>query len=292
MNNLNSTYEVILYEKERLLQLIDSHFDIIQNRSIFREFEQNFFDKNFLMEVLLSDLNIEQNSLIFIHAGLKKLHYKTKFSYLKLTEQIIKILNNSYKPNAIICPSFTPSFIKTGIFSVNYSKSEVGIFSELFRKKAGYRTEDALHSVSIVSNNLEKFKELNYDDTFGEDGLYAFLKNNKTYILNISTHNLIATQLHYIEQKLSLPYKVEGIKYKGIIYDSNDNIKNKNQINHKNKTGELIDKNKVLKYLIKSEKIHIKEYKDILISSIKCNDLFNVLSPKLKREPYFLVSYK
>ena len=63
-------------------------------------------------------------------------------------------------------PTFTYSFCKTGIFNVQKSRSEVGLFSEYFREKCGnFRSDHPILSVcgkgklaKDIINNISKIR--------------------------------------------------------------------------------------------------------------------------------------
>jgi aminoglycoside 3-N-acetyltransferase len=248
---------------------------------------------NFDFKKLLSGFNIEYGSNIFIHAGLKKINQVSGKSYNDIVDEIIYFLKKLYFPKSLIAPSFTPSFRKSGVYSKLYSRGEYGAFSEIFRQKSDYRTDDAIHSVSIISNDLEEFFNLNYNETFADDGFYASLINN-SYVINISTQYFVSTYMHYLEETLKVPYKyhqIEKISYKGVMYDENNLVKNIVQINHAYKFSTVFNRDKIEKILRKNNVIQYKNYQGIIVSCIKVFDLDRVLRKEIIKNPYFLVSF-
>ena len=241
-------------------------------------------------EQLINNFNIKECSDIFIHGGLKGIKQLSNQSYDIIVDNIIFSLQKCYKPSALIAPSFTPSFRKSGVYSKQYSKAEYGLFSELFRIKSKYRTNDAIHSVSLITNDFKKFINMNYNDTFSKDGFYASLIKN-AYIINISTEHFVSTYMHYIEEDMKVPYKKSDVSISGIMYDDDNNILTITQKNHEYKYNTAINRNKVNKLLIKENVIEYKTYLGVTVSCIKVSELDFVLRQAIKKDPYFLVTF-
>lgn len=259
----------------------------------YRYQKQKFYKKNdnFNYEEFVSGFDIPQNSQIFIHAGLKSINLITNDKYDIIVSNLIEALKKVYQPTAIFTPSFTPSFRKTGVYSKNYSKGEFGAFSELPRHLANMRTDDAIHGVAIITENIDEFKHYNYHNTFGQDGFYASLIEN-TYILNITTNYFVSTYMHYIEEDLKVPYKKSGgLISQGIMYDENDKIVKIVQNNHhyldkceinREKVKNLLEKNGILKW---------NEYLGLKNSCISVKELDKTLRNKMIKDSYFLVTF-
>lgn len=251
------------------------------------------YDKNdsFDYEKFVSGFVIPQNSQIFIHAGLKSINLITGDKYDVIVSNLINVLKKVYNPSAIFTPSFTPSFRKTGVYSKNYSKGEYGVFSELPRHQADMRTDDAIHGVAIFTEDIEKFKNYNYHDTFSSDGFYASLKEN-TYVLNLTTNFFVSTYMHYIEEDLKVPYKkTGGLASSGIMYNENDQPIKITQNNHHYIYKSEINREKVRKLLESKSVLKWNHYLGLQNSCISVKDLDNVLREAMIADPYFLVSF-
>jgi len=273
---------------------LNSNFFYYYNRlkSRFLKEKGACYDSEFNISKLFEKVNINNNSLLFLHVGLKKIKQKTNKEYSILENEITNIIKKKYNPHSILVPTFTLSFIQTGIYSVNYSRSEVGIFSELFRKKANYRTQNAIHSVSIISKNISNYEKINYKNTFSSDGLYGYLVKDNSYIINISTSHFVATHLHYIEEMYKVPYKnrINNI-YKGVIFDKYNNPIKWEQTHHAYNEKVQFNRKKIVNVLKKANVLKEFTYRGIKISVIKVCDLIEVLGKYLKKDKYFLVSF-
>jgi aminoglycoside N3'-acetyltransferase len=249
------------------------------------------YDDEFNFDELLERFDIPLDSHIFIHAGLKNIKQISKLEYKSIVESLIQSIQKIYKPSAIIAPAFTPSFRKCGVYSKLYSKGEYGVFSEIFRGIADYRTDDAIHSVSIISQDIEKFKNLNYDDSFSTDGFFGSFHKN-TYIINISTEHFVSTYMHYVEELMKVPYKDKSkAVYKGVIYDENNIVSSKIQTNHYYKFSTMINRTKVKSLFLKNQYISYYRYKNIEVSCIKVEDLVRILTQSIEKNPYYLVTF-
>jgi len=77
---------------------------------------------------------------------------KNKINYL------IKILTEYFKKGIILIPTFSYSFTKNEVFDPINTKSDVGIFSEIFRKKKNvFRTNHPNFSFAIKGNQSENY---------------------------------------------------------------------------------------------------------------------------------------
>jgi len=263
----------------------------VENRFFKKRFYKFEFDKTFNIKYFLDGFDIPINSHIFIHAGLKNIKQLSGLEYKSIVDNIIKFLKEIYQPNAIIAPTFTPSFRKSGVYSKLYSKAEYGIFSELFRQVADYRSDDAIHSVGIVSDDIEKFKNLNYHDTFASDGFFGSF-HKKTYILNINTEHFVSTYMHYVEELMNVPYKDKNRAiYKGVMYDENNEIIRIEQTNHFYKYSSSINRKKINNLLLDNNLIKYKFYKGISISCINVFELIEVLKKEIEKNPYYMVVF-
>jgi len=81
--------------------------------------------KHLILNNSFGGFEIPSNSHIFIHAGLKNIRLLSGLEYKNIVDDIIKSLKEIYQPSAIIAPTFTPSFRKSGVYSKLYSKAGV-----------------------------------------------------------------------------------------------------------------------------------------------------------------------
>jgi len=253
------------------------------------------FNPNFTISGSLNETILPKNKILFLHVGLRKLAAITNKSYQELSEEIIDNLIRVHSPYAIIVPTFTWSFRKTGIYSVKYSRSEAGMFSEIFRKIADYRTPNAIQSFSIISNDISAFSRLNHLDTFANDGIYEYFRKNETYIIDVATDTFRASPLHHIERVCNVCYlKSPSKSFKGIIIDKDDNIDSIDQLHGGTNiyNGQYIfNKEKIEKFLIRKNLLKVFYSHGIKISTINNQDLHRALESRLKKNPFFAITF-
>lgn len=252
-------------------------------------------DPDFIIEEFINQINVPKDKILFLHVGLKEIKQITGLSYSELTKSIVSTLNSNFSPKAIVAPTFTWGFITTGVFSVNFSKSETGIFSELFRKHHGnYRTPNAIQSFSILSEDSNVFKGLRHEDTFGRNGIYNFFKNNETWIIDLNTDTFRASPLHHIELSANVPYIDKPyIEFEGILFDKNNNPQH-----HLQRHGGTYiydgkytwNKEKIKTKLSKCGVLKESTYRGIKLSYLNNNDLYEVMINMINNNPYYLIT--
>lgn len=276
----------------RLIQRLSAGFYFFYRKIFVRYSAPNLKKKEgFKYIEIFNGLNVPQNSDIFIHVGLKHLKSLSGDDYDEVLSQLLSAIEQRFRPSAIIVPIFTPSFRSTGVYSNNYSRGEYGLLSKIVRPYVDHRTGDAIHSVGIISENLDRFKTFDYRDTFSDRGFYASL-TTKTYILNISTEWFVSTYMHYLEEKLGAPYKLKGgSRSAGVYYNEDDEVESILQVNHQYTEKVEINREKVAKLLEKNQALHWNSGSEVRVSSVSVRDLDRILSQSMKDNPYFLVSF-
>lgn len=240
---------------------------------------------------LFCGLSLPPNSNVFIYAGLRKLYKILNLSYNDITDMIIEKILENYHVDTVFTASFSPSFRASGLYSVLHTRAEFGAFSELARQKAIYRTNDAIHSVSIHGKIPNYIKNLDHSRTFGENGVFAQMKKENTYILNIGTERLVSTYLHYIEEEQSVPYKIRPALYTGVSISDHKTYSKINQINHKYTFPCEFNRSKIERELLKNNALEKIDNFGVDIRLFNTARLHDVISPRVKEKPYYLVTF-
>ena len=187
---------------------------------------QDYTSKDYkYISEFLSQFGIPDNQILFIHArlkGLKKESVLDDLDYETLTKLLLDCFMDSFDPKAILVPTFTYSFTDSGVYHRNFSKSEVGRFSEETRLKfSEFRTPDPIFSVADITGFL-KGKEIDYTTAFGEGGLFELLHEENCAIINLDLPKLLMTQVHYIEKECDVSYRYDKM-FDGVVYDDDQN---------------------------------------------------------------------
>lgn len=174
------------------------------------------------INLVLKKLLIKKGDNLIIHGdagAIEQLNLNNVKKFKYFSDEVIKYLG---KDGTILIPSFTYSFCKKKIFNPLLNKSEVGLFSEKFRKLKNYqRTDHPIFSFSIYGKNKKYFKKSNYETCFGENSIFElFLKKNGKIISFGSSFEDSVTFLHFIEQSAKVKYRYLK-KFEGIIKKNN-----------------------------------------------------------------------
>ena len=181
---------------------------------------------NLDLEKKLISLNISKSDLVMLHvdsAVCAQYHLKNN---KKKVDFFCDKLIDYFSPNGtIIVPTFTYSFTEKKNFDLKKSKSKVGYFSEIFRKKKGVlRTEHPIFSVAVTGKLAKKITKCTIRDCFGNNTFFDFLYKHNGKIICIGCDIDRMTFIHYLEQKLMVPYRY--FKYfNGLVIDKKKKTK-------------------------------------------------------------------
>ena len=240
---------------------------------------------------LLKDLSIPDDCLLVLHVKLKAMKSKTNKDYKTLTKEVLKFLIEEYNPRAILVPTFTYSFIKSGVFHLLYSKSETGRFSEETRANfTKFRTKNPLFSFADINGY---FRNINLDNTkaFGRNTIFAYLDDKRTVNINIGLDRFICSQLHHIEKLHDVSYRFNR-KFEGYMY-LDKKIHRKIEFNYFMRDLEEYpkwDRKRIKEKLLSENKLCKKIYHDIEVNWINSRDLKGVISEKLQKDDDWLLN--
>ncbi len=249
---------------------------------------KSFSDK---IKLELKNSGLEKNKILMLHVRLKKITNNYEVDYKEAVDVILMILK-SYNPKNIIVPSFTYSFANGEPFHYLKSPSEVGLFSEIFRKSySGYRVIDPMFS----NCHLEDFsafydkKKIDFFSAFNKGSIWELFYRLNIYIINIGLDHLIISLIHYIEFLCKVPYRTE-IKKIGKIYINNSvHAVSYNFYARKLNLNLGLDWNKIENILIKKKAIFVNKDNNFKIRLCKIKTVADVLIPLIKKDPFFLV---
>ena len=243
---------------------------------------------------LLDEIDIPLDSILFLHVGLQELKSKLNISYDDLTKNIVEELEYKFKPHSIIVPTFTWSFIESGIYSKELSRSETGKFSEIFRSIADYRTPNAIQSFCIKSKYHHEYMTLNHEDTFGVNGIYDYLLGKPTYIIDINTDTFRASPLHHLERLMSSPYlKADYREFNGYMIDDGKTAKicQAHGGTYIYEKKYIFNKEKIERFLERHDVVSSISIGGFKISYMSNKDMYTLLTQKMKKNPYYPITF-
>ncbi len=196
---------------------------------------------------------------IILHSDVFKLgFFKTKLSYSENLELIHDLILDVFHDFQIVVPTFNYDFLHSKIYDVKKDKSQVGALNEFFRKKyISNRTHTPVFNV-ITTKKTSQIKKNSCNDPHGSKSFYNVAYQNKYDIIFLG--KFIPSMAHYVERKISVPYRYEKkfsgkiINYKGNIYSTiiKYNVRpllNKSIVMDTNKIINDLKKNKILKLI-------------------------------------------
>ena len=238
----------------------------------------------------LDQINIPKGKVLILHIRLSPLKDLIGLDYSKLTNLILQLLEK-YKPKSILVPAFTYSFTKSGLFHQIYSRSETGRFSEEVRNNfSKYRTPDPIFSMLDVKNWLGKQKDINCLVAFERGCIWEKLLNEESIIINIGLDTLVATQIHYLERLMDVPYR-KIINKTGLIYKDKEVFEPVDYVFYARDFNNLRKLNWPLieKKLLSVGVLNKFVWEGINFCSLLVPSLHKILAIEISRDPYYLV---
>ena len=170
--------------------------------------------KNLKQEILsnLKKLNISHNDSLYlsVNMGGVFLRYfdnhifldevlKNKYFYTKYVLKIFKDFIS--KKGSLICPTFSFTTIKTKKFDIKKTKSDLGIFSQVFlNDKNSLRSDHLIHSLSAIGKFKKIIRRGHGSYSFGINSPFDEFINYKVKFLNIGVpFGETCTYTHHIE---------------------------------------------------------------------------------------------
>ncbi len=243
-----------------------------------------------MINELIKNLNLPQNCILYLHVRLKGID--SSHTYAKQTELIIKKLEDLYNPKTILIPTFTYSFAETGLYDRVNTPSEVGRFGEEVRHLYSYKHR-TMNPVFSVIDTAQYFTNYSIDETsaFGDNSLFDILNKLGHIIININLDNILFTFLHYIERRERVFYRHNKI-FQGRI--SENGIKYTTiQFNYFVRDQNLDTKrrySKVKDFLMRERVLYEGDSVGINFCWLRSEDLYRVISQKLKNKPDFTIT--
>ena len=223
-----------------------------------------------------------EESVVFVHAGLRDIKHAFDVDPYAF---LLETLDEHFE--AILAPGFTPSFRQSGVFHLDHSLPEYGTFSRLFLDDATDRTPDPLHSILIRGEY--DFSGCTVRTTFGMDGCWAQLDTDDVLILNIGTPWIIATQHHYIEHRMSVPYNHEKT-YEGVMIHPDGEHEFIRQSSYEYDLPVRRNAPKIQQYLTTEDVLEAPDFSGLNVQMISTQSLRKTLEAAMLEDPYFLIA--
>jgi len=193
----------------------------MQSINIFKT-ERGNLDNISLFERLIK-LGANDCDVLYIHSGLNFGIPNSELSKSELLKTIIDVLIG-LNVKTIIFPTFTFSFCNGKEYSINDSKTSMGILNEYFRKLPNVkRSKDPLMSNALLGENEFLIENIG-KFSCGKDSTYDLLRNSNLKVKFLFLGPKIGdcfTYMHYLEYLFKVPYRYEK-EYTGNILVNNE----------------------------------------------------------------------
>lgn len=165
------------------------------------------YTKNDFM-VQLENLGIDRNGTVLIHSS-----YKSIGDVDGGPDTVLDSFIEYMKDGLLVLPTHTWAYIKEDnpVFSVEDSKTNVGVLTELFRKRDGaIRSWHPTHSVAAMGKEASRFVEgaEKFDTPCARDSVWGKLLDRQAQIVLLGVDLTRNTYIHGIEEWLDVPGRV------------------------------------------------------------------------------------
>ncbi|ADJ14734.1 AAC(3) family N-acetyltransferase [Halalkalicoccus jeotgali] len=221
---------------------------------------------------------------VFVHVGLRDISRafdRDPYVFLlnRLDDRFGSILN----------PGFTPAFrsVDGGIYHKRHSMPRFGAFSRLFLEDCEYRTDDPTNSILV--RGPYRFDDCRQDDTWAADGCFAKLDRENVQYLNVGTDWLRSSHIHYLENRLNVPY-VEIVEYEGVICREDGSCESITHRSHEYTMAMTWNRAKIREDLERAGVLDSYDLNGLQVFAFRARDIRQVLTPKILADPYYLVT--
>jgi aminopeptidase-like protein/aminoglycoside N3'-acetyltransferase len=167
----------------------------------------------------LQTLGVSPGDIIFTHVDLAALGMPQLSPAIKrptreaICENIFNCIRQYLGENGTwLVPTFSYTFGKNQIYDPLNTPSDIGMFTEWFRQQPGViRSLDPMFSIAGIGTQAHAILENLPHDCFGEDSVFARLHRLNAKIVNLGVGVRDMTFLHYVEQKLQVPYRFKKL---------------------------------------------------------------------------------
>ena len=240
-----------------------------------------------------SSAKIKHSDVVLIHgdagvaAQYKSIEPDKKLPYL--IEQIIKYFKDG---GTVVVPTFSYSFTKNESYDKNKTPSEVGQFSESFRKHPDVkRSNHPIFSVASIGKYSYDFINSRIDDCFGEKTAFDILHKLDGKIISLGCHmDKAATFVHYIEQKNRVSYRYMK-NFEGTIIDENKEYKLTTTYNVRDLSIKSLPEMSLFKEVaVKKGDLYDGEIGRFPFTSISAKKYMKIATRLIKNDEYSLIN--
>jgi aminoglycoside 3-N-acetyltransferase len=235
-------------------------------------------------------VGVLSSDVVMIHgdAGVaaQMIHIDSNQRIQELIRQIIEYFSPD---GTVVVPTFSYSFTKNENFEADNTPSEIGKFSESFRRYPLIRRSNhPIFSVAGIGNHFEKFENSRIDDCFGDGTAFDLLYKLGGKIICLGCDFDRVTFAHYVEQYFEVPYRYMKNFSGYIIKDGNQNHLTTSYYVRKLDINYVLDLNFLKKELINQKKLFTSNVGRFPILATKTQDFLDCSIQLLKNNKFAL----
>jgi len=172
---------------------------------------------------LFGELEVSSKDVIMVHgdagvaAQLRHLEIDRRLGFL--FDELVEFVGQE---GTLLVPAFSHSFTKGVDFHIRNTASDVGLFSECFRRlPESKRSKNPNFSVCSIGKYSDQFASASATDCFGPDTAFDLLYKHNAKIVCLGCDFSRITFVHYVEQKLGVSYRYLK-SFSGLVIDDNE----------------------------------------------------------------------
>ena len=175
---------------------------------------------------LLTDVKAFNTDILYIHTALNFGNPSKVLSKKEILQSLLDVLLELKVPT-LIFPSYTFSFCNNQGYNVQESKTPMGLLNDYIRKQDfAIRSIDPLMSNVLIGKNTELVTGIG-KCSVGQNSTFDLLHNSGLKVKFLFLGSILGdcfTYMHYIEEKLKVPYRYKRI-FRGQITDLGNTYK-------------------------------------------------------------------
>ena len=230
------------------------------------------------------------NDVVMIHGDAGVAAQFTHIHPSQRVQELISQIIEYFPEGTVIVPTFSYSFTKNENFDVDNTPSEIGKFSESFRRYPLIRRSNhPIFSVAGTGNHFEKFEKSRIDDCFGEGTAFDLLYKLGGKIICLGCDFDRVTFAHYVEQYFGVPYRYMKNFSGYIIKDGNQKQLTTSYYVRNVEINSILDLNFLKKELINQKKLFTSNVGRFSIIATKTQDFLDCSIQLLKNNKFVLI---
>jgi aminoglycoside 3-N-acetyltransferase len=235
-------------------------------------------------------LGILPNDVVMIHGDAGVAAQFTHIDPSQRVQELISQIIEYFVEGTVIVPTFSYSFTKNENFDADNTPSEIGKFSESFRRYPLIRRSNhPIFSVAGKGNHFEKFEKSRIDDCFGEGTAFDLLYKLGGKIICLGCDFDRVTFAHYVEQYFGVPYRYMKNFSGYIIKDGNQKQLTTSYYVRNVEINSILDLNFLKKELISQKKLFTSNIGRFSIIAIKTQDFLDCSIQLLKNNKFAFI---